>query len=148
MDVISPSDTIPFVTAFDISARGRIAASSGWHAAEKRVNGLALMGGEDGAVPLAQPAWPALVRRLGGNLTLANRRAAELKPTLDAVNAIISALNTLQPGARYADLEALLGLRKARETLESHDRIGDAMGRVLRRLERRHAEEAGPSGSP
>lgn len=145
MDVIAPPDTIPLVSAFDISARGRIAASSGWHAAEKRVNGLALLGGDDGAAPLTQPAWPALLRRLGVNLVLANRRAAELKPTIDAVNAVIAALNSLQPGASFADLESLLGLR---EPPESHDRIGEAMGRVLRRLERRHAEEAGPSGNP
>lgn len=136
MDAIaSSSSPIPPVSAYDISARGRIAASSGWHRAEQRVNALgAACEGEPSTLP-PSPAWPALLARLGGGLSLANRKAAELKPTIDAANAIIAALNDLPAGAGYEDLERALGLREARG---SHDRIGDAMSRVLRTLERRN----------
>lgn len=128
---------IRHVDAFDISVRGRIAPSSGWHAAEKRVNTLALRALDAGEAPVAHPAWPVLVQALGGELSLANRKAAELKPTLDAVNRVIDALNALPLDANYADLERALGLREPRE---SHDRIGDAMNRVLRNLELRRAD--------
>jgi hypothetical protein len=131
MDEYAP---IPRVDAFDISARGRIAPTSGWHSAEKRVNTLALRENDPGVPPPQHPAWPVLLQALGANLTLANRRAAELKPTLDAVNRVIEALNSLPADANYADLERAVGLREPRE---SHDRIGDAMNRVLRALELR-----------
>jgi len=134
MDAIAP---IPHVDAFDISVRGRIAPHSGWHAAEKRVNTLALRSDPDRGEIVAQPAWSPLVLALGGRLMLANLKAAELEPTLDAVNRIIDALNSLPPDANFADLERALGLREPRE---SHDRIGDAMSRVLRTLERRRAD--------
>lgn len=136
MDAISP---IPLVSAFDISARGRIADRSGWHAAEKRVNLLALRRADDEAPQPPQPAWPYLLQRLGADLQLANRKAAELKPTVEAVNSIIAALNLLPATASFADLERALGLREPRE---SQDRIGDAMGRVLRQLESRRGEAA------
>lgn len=134
MDAIAP---IPHVDAFDISARGRIAPHSGWHAAEKRVNTLALRSNSDGGVAPAQPAWSPLVLALGGSLVLANLKAVELKPTLDAVNRIIDALNALPHDANFADLERALGLR---EPPDSHDRIGDAMNRVLRALQSRRAD--------
>ena len=70
-------------------------------------------------------------------MDLANRKVTELKPTLDAVNAIVDALNALPGDATFADLERALGLRAPRE---SQDRIGDAMNRVLRRLESRRVE--------
>ena len=85
----------------------------------------------------AQPAWSPLVLALGGSLVLANLKAVELKPTLDAVNRIIDALNALPDDANFADLERALGLREPRD---SHDRIGDAMNRVLRALESRRAD--------
>lgn len=135
MEVIAP---IPRVDAFDISGRGRIAATSGWHAAEKRVNTIALRTDPEVPNPVL-PAWPALVTALGGDLLVANRRAAELQPTLSAVNAIIDALNALPNDATYADLERALGLREPRE---SHDRIGDAMTRIRRNLETRRADSA------
>lgn len=128
---------IPHVDAFDISSRGRIGPHSGWHAAEKRVNALALRPDPEGGPATAQPAWSPLVLALGGRLVLANLKAVELKPTLDAVNRIIDALNGLPDDASFADLERALGLRRARE---SHDRIGDAMSRVLRALESRSAD--------
>lgn len=131
MDAIDP---IPRIEAFDISARGRIAERSGWHAAERRVNTLALRADPDGLPPPAQPAWPALVVTLGGSLALAKRSVAELKPTLEAVNRIVDALNSLPRDASYADLERALGLRAPRET---SDRIGDAMARVMRTLAQR-----------
>jgi hypothetical protein len=134
MDASAP---IPHVDAFDISARGRIAPNSGWHAAEKRVNTLALRANPDGGSAPAQPAWSPLVVALGGSLLLANLKASELKPTLLAVNRIIDALNSLPGDANFADLERALGLREPRE---SHDRIGDAMSRVLRTLELRRAD--------
>ena len=130
--------SIPFVGAFDISARGRIDPHSGWHAAEKRVNGLAARSAPDRGTPLPQPAWPALLEALGGSIQLANRRLAELQPTLRAANAIIEALNGLPYEADYAELERVLGLREPRE---SHDRIGDAMNRVMHRLAQ-HREDA------
>lgn len=134
MEAIAP---IPNVDAFDISARGRIASQSGWHLAEKRVNTLALRANPElGTVPV-QPAWSPLVLALGGRLVLANLKAAELKPTIDAVNRIIEALNSLPSDANFADLERALGLREPRE---SHDRIGDAMNRVLRSLESRRSD--------
>ena len=138
MDAIAP---IPHVDAFDISIRGRIASHSGWHAAEKRVNALALRADPSAGTVPAQPAWSPLVLALGGSLVLANLKAVELKPTLDAVNRIIDALNALPIDASFADLERALGLR---EPVESHDRIGDAMNRVLRALESRRWD-AGPS---
>lgn len=131
MDATAP---IPPVDAFDISSRGRIAARSGWHAAEKRVNTLALRADPERSAFPAQPAWSPLVIALGGSLVLANLKAAELKPTLDAVNRIIDALNSLPADANFSDLERALGLREPRE---SYDRIGDAMSRVLRTLELR-----------
>jgi hypothetical protein len=134
MDAIAP---IPHVDAFDISVRGRIAPHSGWHAAEKRVNTLALRSNPAGGAIPPQPAWSPLVLALGGSLMLANLKAVELKPTLDAVNRIIDALNALPADADFADLERALGLR---EPLESHDRIGDAMNRVLRALESRRLD--------
>lgn len=134
MAAIAP---IPHVDAFDISARGRIAPHSGWHAAETRVNALATRADPEGGLAPAQPAWPPLVLALGGSLVLANRRAVELKPTLDAVNRIIDALNGLEDDASFADLERALGLRGPSE---SHDRIGDAMNRVLRALESRSTD--------
>lgn len=133
MEAIAP---IPRVDAFDISARGRIAAASGWHTAEKRVNTIALRADPEVPNPII-PAWPALVTALGGDLLLSNRRAAELQPTLSAVNAIIDALNALPKDVTYADLERALGLREPRE---SHDRIGDAMSRIVRSLETRRAD--------
>ena len=133
MDPIQPASPIPPVDAFDISGRGKIATGSGWHAAEKRVNTMALRRMDDGAMP-PQPAWPWLLQRLGADLALANRRATELKPTLDAVNAVIEALNALPADSNFADLERALGLREPRN---SQDHIGDAMTRVLRSLERR-----------
>lgn len=138
MEAIAP---IPHVDAFDISARGRIAPHSGWHAAEKRVNALALRTPADGGPMPSQPAWSPLVLALGGNLVLANLKAVELKPTLDAVNRIIDALNALPADASFADLERALGLR---DPLESHDRIGDAMNRVLRALESRRVDANPP----
>lgn len=129
--------SIPLVTAFDISARGRIDPHSGWHVAEKRVNTLALRADPDGALAPTQPAWPTLLQSMGGSLQLANRKLPELQPTLKAANAIIEALNTLPPDANYADLERALGLREPRE---SHDRIGDAMSRVMRMLESRRED--------
>jgi len=134
MDAIAP---IPRVDAFDISARGRIAPHSGWHAAEKRVNLLAQATIPDAAAVAGQPAWTPLVIALGGSLVLANRKAVELKPTIDAVNRIIDALNALPDDGTYADLERSLGLREPRD---SHDRIGDAMHRVLLALESRRLE--------
>lgn len=134
MEAIAP---IPHVDAFDISARGRIAPQSGWHAAEKRVNLLALRASPEGGAAPAQPAWSPLLIAMGGSLVLANLKATELKPTLDAVNRIIDALNSLPGDANFADLERALGLREPRE---SHDRIGDAMNRVLRTLELRRAD--------
>jgi hypothetical protein len=134
MEAIAP---IPRVDAFDISARGRIAPHSGWHVAEKRVNTLALRADPDGGPVPVQPAWSPLVLALGGRLVLANLKAVELKPTLDAVNRIIDALNALPDDANFADLERALGLREPRD---SHDRIGDAMNRVLRALESRRAD--------
>ena len=136
---MEPIQPIPHVHAFDISARGRIAASSGWHLAEKRVNTMALRADAEDGAPPPQPAWPHLLQRLGAPLALSNRKAAELAPTLDAVNAVIDVLNALPGSATYADLERAVGLRPPRE---SADRIGDAMGRVLRQLENRRAEAA------
>ncbi len=133
MEVIAP---IPRVDAFDISGRGRIAAASGWHAAEKRVNTIALRADPEMPNPVL-PAWSALIKALGGDLLLANRRAAELQPTLGAVNAIIEALNALPSDVTYTDLERALGLREPRE---SQDRIGDAMSRIKRNLETRRAD--------
>ena len=129
--------SIPLVTAFDISARGRIDPRSGWHLAEKRVNTLALRADPDGASAPAQPIWPTLLQSMGGSLQLANRKLPELQPTLKAANAIIEALNALPSDANYADLERALGLREPRE---SHDRIGDAMSRVMRMLESRRED--------
>lgn len=134
MDEFAP---IPRVDAFDISARGRIAPTSGWHSAEKRVNTLALRATTDGSPSPSQPAWPVLLQALGASLSLANRKAIELRPTIDAVNRVIDALNALPLDANFADLERALGLREPRE---SHDRIGDAMNRVLRALEQRRAD--------
>ena len=141
MEPIPTAPTIPLVDAFDISARGRIAASSGWHAAEKRVNALALRRAEEPAPP--HPAWPWLLQRLGADLALANRRAIDLAPTIDAVNRVIDALNSLHAEADFADLERALGLR---EPLGSQDRMGDAMSRVLKNLEgrRRDPSRANP----
>ncbi|GAB3736304.1 hypothetical protein GCM10028794_16790 [Silanimonas algicola] len=139
MDASAP---IPHVDAFDISARGRIAAHSGWHRAERRVNALALRTDPDGGAAPTQPAWSPLVLALGGRLVLANLKAVELKPTLDAVNRIIDALNALPEDASFADLERSLGLREPRE---SHDRIGDAMSRVLRALESRRIDANPPT---
>ncbi|MCZ8113679.1 hypothetical protein [Silanimonas sp.] len=138
MDAIAP---IPRVDAFDISARGRIAPHSGWHTAEKRVNTLALRSSPDVVGIPTQPAWTPLVLALGGSLVLANRKAIELKPTIDAVNRIIDALNALPDDANFADLERALGLREPRD---SHDRIGDAMNRVLRALESHRADANRP----
>ncbi|GIX38437.1 MAG: hypothetical protein KatS3mg127_1676 [Silanimonas sp.] len=131
MDAIDP---IPRIEATDISARGRIANRSGWHVAERRVNTLALRLDPEGLPPPPQPAFPILLKALGGSLALANRSVAELAPTVAAVNRIIDALNALPRDANYADLERALGLRPPRET---HDRIGDAMARVLRTLAQR-----------
>ena len=136
------SAPIPHVDAFDISARGRIADHSGWHRAERRVNALALRADPDGGAAPKQPAWSPLVLALGGRLVLANLKAVELKPTLDAVNRIIDALNGLPEDASFADLERSLGLREPRE---SHDRIGDAMNRVLRALESRRVDANPPT---
>lgn len=130
-------DPIPEVDAFDISARGRIAPQSGWHLAEKRVNTMALRTSPDDDTVVPQPAWPWLLQQLGANLALANRKAVELKPTLDAVNRVIQALNGLSADAHFADLERALALREPRE---SQDRIGDAMSRVLRTLEQRRTD--------
>ena len=134
MDAIAP---IPRIDAFDISGRGRIAPTSGWHAAEKRVNALALRSSPEGSAVPPQPAWSPLVLALGGSLVLANLKAVELKPTIDAVNRIIDALNALPDDATFADLERAVGLREPRD---SHDRIGDAMNRVLRALESRRTD--------
>lgn len=134
MDAIAP---IPHVDAFDISVRGRIAPHSGWHVAEKRVNALALRTPPEAGPAPSQPAWSPLLLALGGRLVLANLKAVELKPTLDAVNRIIDALNSLPRDATFADLERALGLR---EPQESHDHIGEAMNRVLRALESRRAD--------
>lgn len=136
---MEPVHPIPHVHAFDISARGRIAAASGWHLAEKRVNTMALRSAPGDDAPPPQPAWPHLLQQLGATLSLSNRKAAELAPTLAAVNAVIDALNALPGDANYADLERAVGLRPPRE---SADLIGDAMGRVLRQLENRRAEAA------
>jgi hypothetical protein len=77
------------------------------------------------------------VTALGGSLALANRSVAELKPTLEAVNRIIDALNALPRDASYADLERALGLRAPRQ---SSDHIGDAMARVMRTLAQRRED--------
>ncbi len=130
MDETTP---IPPVDAFDISARGRIVSRSSWHIAEQRVNTLALRVEPDSTVT-TQPAWPVLLQALGANLDLANRKAADLKPTIDAVNRVIDALNALPADAYFSDLERALDLREPRP---SQDRIGDAMNRVLRTLEHR-----------
>lgn len=132
-------DAIPKVDAFDISAKGRIASASGWHAAERRVNTMALRAPPEGEPAPPQPAWAHLLKRLGADLVLANRKAAELRPTLDAVNRVIEVLNLLPQDANYADLELALGLREPRE---SQDRIGDAMERILRSLESRRDDSA------
>ncbi|HAI59771.1 MAG TPA: hypothetical protein DCM32_07835 [Xanthomonadaceae bacterium] len=135
MEPIQTAPFIPPVDAFDISSRGRIADSSGWHAAEKRVNTLALRCSDDSPPP--HPVWPWLLQQLGADLALANRRAAELRPTIEAVNRVIEALNTLPADANFADLERAVGLREPRTSL---DRIGDAMTRVLRSLEARRTD--------
>jgi len=119
------SSLIPKVNALDISIRGRIDSHSGWHAAEKRVNEL----GARAYRP--SPAWPALLASLGGTTALANRKLAELQPTLTAANCVVDALNALPAFATYGDLEVALGLAKPREL---HDRIGDAMARVMQNL--------------
>ena len=137
MDAIPLSGPIPLVSAFDISVRGRIVASSGWHRAESSVNAKALRGDDEGGTSVPQPGWTILLERLGGSSQLANRKAAELKPTIDAANLIITALNDLSERSTFADLERALGLREPRS---SHDRIGDAMSRVLRDLEHRRAD--------
>ena len=118
-------NAIPKVNAFDISIRGRIDSHSGWHAAEKRVNEL----GAHADKP--SPAWPMLVASLGGTTALANRKLADLQPTLIAVNRIIEALNGLAETSTFNDLEIALGLTQPPEL---HDRIGDAMARVMRNL--------------
>jgi hypothetical protein len=122
MDVIN---AIPKVNAFDISIRGRIDSHSGWHAAEKRVNELGARADKP------SPAWPLLIASLGGTTALANRKLAELQPTITAVNRIVDALNVLPDSSTFADLEIALGLV---EPHELHDRIGDAMARVMRNL--------------
>lgn len=131
---------IPLVTVFDVSGRGRIAPQSGWHAAERRVNLLALRVDREENAPPRQPAWPGLLRALGGSVDLANRKSSDLQPALQAVNRIIEALNTLPADADYGDLERALGLR---EPPESHDRIGDAMNRVMLALRMRREDDYG-----
>lgn len=122
MDAIS---LIPKVNAFDISIRGRIDSHSGWHVAEKRVNEL----GARAEKP--SPAWPVILSSLGGTTAVANRKLAELQPALTAANRVVDALNALPASATYDDLEVALGLAKPREL---HDRIGDAMARVMQNL--------------
>lgn len=131
---------IPLITVFDVSGRGRIAPQSGWHAAERRVNLLALRVDREETAPPLQPAWPGLLQALGGSLDLANRKSSDLQPTLRAANRIIEALNALPPDANYSELERALGLR---EPPESHDRIGDAMNRVMRALRVRREDDYG-----
>lgn len=131
------SAPLPPIAAHEISIRGRIDPRSSWHVAERRVNALAR---DD--TPKAAP-WASLVEALGGSLDLANRRAAELAPTLGAVNRIIAALNTLPAGSRYDDLELALGLSTPKPIPASHDRIGEAMARVLQSLEARRLGDRG-----
>ncbi len=118
-------NAIPKVNAFDISIRGRIDSHSGWHVAEKRVNDLGARADKP------SPAWPLLIASLGGTTALANRKLADLQPTLTAVNRIIEALNSLSETSNFNDLEIALGLAQPHEL---HDRIGDAMARVMRNL--------------
>lgn len=118
-------NAIPKVNAFDISIRGRIDSHSGWHVAEKRVNDLGARADKP------SPAWPLLIASLGGTTALANRKLADLQPTLTAVNRIIEALNSLSETSNFHDLEIALGLAQPHEL---HDRIGDAMARVMRNL--------------
>jgi len=125
---------LPPVDAIEISTRGRIHSASSWHEAERRVNDLQRRSRRAGlALP---PAWITLLVTLGGELMLANRSMAQLKPTVDAANRIIAALNALPGYGTYADLERLIENPPSAAT---SDRIGDAMDRVRRGLEIRQA---------
>lgn len=125
------STPLPPVAVHEISLRGRIDPKSSWHAAKRRV--LALHRDDTTAA-----SWEALLQALGGRTDLAGRRAAELAATVDAVNRIIGVLNGLPPQAGYGDLEAALGLAPSQPTPSpAHDRIGEAMNRVLENLEAR-----------
>ena len=132
------STALPPIAAHEISIRGRIDPKSSWHAAERRVSALARNG-----IPPDAPLWPSLVQALGGSLELSNRRAAELAPTVAAVNRIIAALNALPSSSRYEDLEVALGLSPPKPPAGSHDRIGEAMARVLQSLEARRLGDRG-----
>jgi len=127
------SAPLPPVAVHEISLRGRIDPKSSWHAAKRRV--LALRRDDTLA---AAASWEALLQALGGRTDLAGRRAAELAATVDAVNRIIAVLNGLPPQAGYGELETALGLAPSQPTASpAHDRIGEAMNRVLENLEAR-----------
>jgi len=127
------SAPLPPVAVHEISLRGRIDPKSSWHAAKRRV--LALRRDDTLA---AAASWEALLQALGGRTDLAGRRAAELAATVDAVNRIIPVLNGLPPQAGYGELETALGLAPSQPTPSpAHDRIGEAMNRVLENLEAR-----------
>ncbi|MCE2945424.1 MAG: hypothetical protein ACK5S2_04700 [Lysobacteraceae bacterium] len=135
---MDPSTALPPIATHEISIRGRIDPKSSWHAAERRVAALV----RDG-ITTAAPSWASLVEALGGSLQLANRRAAELAPTVAAVNRIIAALNALPSDSCYEDLEVALGLATPKPLPASHDRIGEAMSRVLQSLEARRLGDRG-----
>jgi len=122
--------TLAPVDAIEISTRGRIHSASSWHEAERRVNLLHQRSRSPGlALP---PAWPTLLLSLGGDLMLANRSMGQLRPTVDAANRIIAALNALPASGTYVDLERLIEFPPP---APASDRMGEAMDRVRQGLE-------------